>query len=522
LAVAQATRYQILTSLLIFKTRNGLELVQQIPTANLIDYNLSPNETFISVWTRYVKPTENDQVHRNMQVFHISSGDIVLSFTHKSSDSCWNVEWTEDEQFCAKLVSNELQFFDSSKFQKGVFSRLKMEGIESFSLSPGKRPVVSVFIAGKNGSPSSCQIYDITNFSAPLSRKSFFRADSVNFYWNAIGTNVLVFTHTDVDATGKSYYGETSLYFLSITGNFDCKVDLPHPGPIHDVAWSPNSKEFIVVYGSMPSKATLFDHRANAIYELGSAPRNTVKYSPTGRFFLIAGFGNLAGDMDIWERKNFKKLITVSASNSSSCEWSPDGRFIMTAILYRRLKVDNGIKLWHYTGTVVHTIEQKEMYQVQWRPETPSLWPEKRVNSPIPTGLQPAQPVKAAGKYVPPSMRNSNVSRTVYDREAIDNGTFGKVPSQNNIPGKSNRSIPGKSTPKEKQTQKKPQTPTTGQGAVPGGSIDAEKKIRTIQKKLQQIQDLKKRRDAGDQLELTQISKIESEAALLKEVPFIN
>ena len=68
-------------------------------------------------------------------------------------------------------------------------------------------------------------------------------------------------------------------------------------GPIHDVTWSPNGKEFIVVYGSMPSKSTLFDSRAQPMYELGNAARNTVKYSPTGRFFFIAGFGNLQGDM---------------------------------------------------------------------------------------------------------------------------------------------------------------------------------------------------------------------------------
>ena len=47
----------------------------------------------------------------------------------------------------------------------------------------------------------------------------------------------------------------------------------------------------------MPAKCTLFDSRAQPMYELGTGARNTVKYSPSGRFFLIGGFGNLAGDM---------------------------------------------------------------------------------------------------------------------------------------------------------------------------------------------------------------------------------
>ena len=268
-----------------------------------------------------VKPKENDIATKNLLVFDLISREEVLSFTQKNTADWYgklsfimldrHVEWTEDEAFCAKQVSNEIQLFDSRNFAQGVFSRLKIENIQSYSLSPGKRPILGVFVAGKGGAPSSARLYDITNLQSPLSQKSFFRADSVTFHWNNIGrafidfyysslclgTNVLVFTHTDVDATGKSYYGETSLYFLSITGNFDCRVELNQPGPIHDVAWSPNSKEFIVVYGSMPARATLFDHRAAPMYELGTGARNTIKYSPTGRFFIIAGFGNLAGEL---------------------------------------------------------------------------------------------------------------------------------------------------------------------------------------------------------------------------------
>jgi translation initiation factor 2A len=345
-------------------------------------------------------------------IWDVKTGAQVCGFTQKSNEG-WLVQWTDDEGFCAKQIGSEVHFFDTTKFDKGAISRIKLEGLQSFSISPGKRPVVGVFVAGKNQGPSSAKIFDISNLAVPLSQKSFFRADSVTFHWNALGTNVLVFTHTDVDVTGQSYYGETSLYFLSITGSFDCRVDLNHPGPIHDVTWAPNSKEFIVVYGSMPAKATLFDHRASPIYELGSAPRNTVKYSPSGRFFFIAGFGNLQGEIDVWERKGFKKSAIINGSNSSLCEWSPDGRYLMTAILYKRLKVDNGLKIWHYSGALVHQMNQKELLQVAWRPEDASLWPERSGNSPVPEPLKTVEtPKKPTGKYVPPGARGSQITTT--------------------------------------------------------------------------------------------------------------
>jgi translation initiation factor 2A len=47
----------------------------------------------------------------------------------------------------------------------------------------------------------------------------------------------------------------------------------------------------------MPSKASLFDHRANPIYDFPQAARNFVAFNPHGRVICIAGFGNLAGEI---------------------------------------------------------------------------------------------------------------------------------------------------------------------------------------------------------------------------------
>jgi translation initiation factor 2A len=52
-----------------------------------------------------------------------------------------------------------------------------------------------------------------------------------------------------------------------------------------------------VVYGTMPSRATLFDHQAKPIHSFPSAARNFVAFNPHGRVICIAGFGNLAGEI---------------------------------------------------------------------------------------------------------------------------------------------------------------------------------------------------------------------------------
>jgi uncharacterized protein with WD repeat len=82
-------------------------------------------------------------------------------------------------------------------------------------------------------------------------------------------------------------------------------------------------------------------------------------------------------------------------SNASVCEWSPDGRHILSATLYKRLKVDNGIKIWHYSGSLLRQMDFKEMYQVAWKPDTPELWTDRTGTSPPPKSL--ALPSSSAG-----------------------------------------------------------------------------------------------------------------------------
>jgi len=236
----------------------------------------------------------------------------------------------------------------------------------------------------------------------------------VKLDWNSQGTSLLVEALTDVDKSNKSYYGETTLYLLSAKGDFDARVTLDKDGPIHDVAWSPNSKEFGVVYGYMPAKTTIFNHRAVATHSFPIGPRNKIIFSPAGRFALVAGFGNLAGQIDIYDlEKDYRKLCTIESGNPSVCEWSADSRFIMTATLSPRLRVDNGVKLWHVTGPLIYTQDFTELYTALWRPvpaeNRAKVDPLSAIPAPHPSATAylgtVKTPSKPAGAYRPPGAR---------------------------------------------------------------------------------------------------------------------
>ncbi|KAL1306012.1 hypothetical protein AAFC00_004142 [Neodothiora populina] len=396
--------------------------VSVLPATNVFELGFSPLGTYIITWQRYSKD-EDGNATKNLKVWKTIDDDagaegqrsVVGQFVQKNQTG-WNLQYTQDEQLCARCVTNEVQFYQPSDLGT-VWNKLRVEGVQDFALSPGKQQNVAVFVPERKGQPAAVKVYNVPQFNLPVSQKTFFKGDKVQLKWNNLGTSVIVLAQTEVDKTNKSYYGETNMYILSSNGSFDARIHLDKDGPIHDVSWSPNSKEFGVVYGYMPAKTTIFNQRAVAQHSFNLAPRNTIIFSPHGRFVIVAGFGNLAGQMDIYDmEKNHTKICTIEGSNTSVCEWSPDGKHILAATTSPRLRVDNGIRIWHVSGAFMYNEDINELYHVTWRPQSADQFPLGNPLSPVPAPHPSAAsflatkktPSKPVGAYRPPGARGTS------------------------------------------------------------------------------------------------------------------
>ncbi|KAI8622405.1 eukaryotic translation initiation factor eIF2A-domain-containing protein [Chytriomyces sp. MP71] len=429
------------TNVTIYDARNleaAENVVSTIDLKGVIEVDFSPGGTYVSTWSRYVTKGANDaEQPRNMHVFKVADAKVVASFVQKTQNS-WKPQWVQFEAFFARLSSSDVHFhIPTAELSAGgnlpVAGKISGETLSSFSVSPNQtgNSFAAVFSKEKNGVPGSVKLYDLASATSTggaklLSTRTLFNADSVDFMWNQDGSSILVHTHTDVDKSNQSYYGKSTLHHLTTVAPHYSSQIIDLTNPVHSISWSPNSKEYIVLHGAMPSKCTLFTVNSahastpsTAIYEFPPAARNTVTYSPHGRLILTAGFGNLAGDFSIWDRADFKELCTVRAANASCAMWCPDGRHILTGTIYRRLKVDNGVRVFHHSGVLVATLDAKELYGVEWRADDVAKWPMKRALSPKPEGIQDAAAVKkatlnaTAGKYVPPHLRGKTGSAAV-------------------------------------------------------------------------------------------------------------
>lgn len=87
---------------------------------------------------------EDGNATNNLKVWKTATAEHVVSFVQKSQ-SGWNLQYTYDEKYCARAVTNEVQFFESAKMGT-VWGHLYVEGVTDFALSPGKNYSIAVFI----------------------------------------------------------------------------------------------------------------------------------------------------------------------------------------------------------------------------------------------------------------------------------------------------------------------------------------------------------------------------------------
>eukprot|EP00887_Chlorella_sp_A99_P004853 scaffold4.g4853.t1 len=182
------------------------------------------------------------------------------------------------------------------------------------------------------------------------------------------------------------YDHSAKLYWLAADGSDEQAVPLPkapndlrlnlseselQEGPIHDVQWTPKGDHFLTVAGFMPAKVTLFTDRCQP-----------------------------------------------KAENGVTLEWSPEGRHLLVATTAPRLRVDNGIQVFKYDGTLVAREARDVLLEAAWVPARPGAY-EDRPQSPRAAagaasssggggggggGTLPQPPARAAG-YVPPHLR---------------------------------------------------------------------------------------------------------------------
>jgi translation initiation factor 2A len=514
----------------------------------------------------------------NLKVWNATTGAFVWGTVQKNlKREGWPyMQWTHDEAFAMLMLSSELRVYrgqdlaalgetkDSTLLSNTLrfVDRIPCPGIVSFSIpnlnNPNKSLMMtpihsettlpsyyftcfctktkdqparislhvypppppatsSVSVTAKKTTTSSSSSYPA------LVSKSSNQADECHIHWNPKGDACLASLQTSVDTSGESYYGSSTLLLLRHDATEAILVPLPNATTnpsVSDVSWMPNPHTppcFLVISGKMPTTTSLHHGvTADPLYMLGQGHRNTSAWAPHGRFFALAGFGNLAGGVSLWDRNKLKPMDggadgnnngsgpQVSAPCTVGWGWSPDSRIIFTSVTSPRRNVDNGVRIFRYNGVEITNMmpwnnvqyyHPDKLYQASFvpshvpypdRPQSPK--PRRaggggaNESSPVATSVTPTslpQPTAAAttltppptaaapkGRYVPPSARGrpsdgsslaERMRRESQQSSLVATKAVAVVAVKSSVPGMApiKKSIPGLNPPSASSSSKK-------------------------------------------------------------------
>jgi uncharacterized protein with WD repeat len=133
----------------VIDASNG-NIVSTVPALNVFQLGFSPLGTYIITWQLPSKDEEGN-AKKNLKVWKTVPDEsegaertVVGEYVQKSQTG-WNLQYSPDEKFCARSVTNEVQFFQSDDL-RNPWNKLRVEGVTDFALSPGKNHSVAVFV----------------------------------------------------------------------------------------------------------------------------------------------------------------------------------------------------------------------------------------------------------------------------------------------------------------------------------------------------------------------------------------
>jgi len=333
----------------------------------------SPRGTFLLTWHR----KKEDEA--NLQLWRVSDG-ALRAFWHLKSNPAelWPpIRWCSDESIAVRAGSDELHVYDGAFSSTTITHRLPLTGVHQAWVSPATADggcLIVGFAPRSKSKPAACVSWAYPRVAEPAMARSL-QADSARVEFSADGGYALLELSTS--ASADSYYGDSRLFLASRDGRLNAAIAHPKEGPVHDFAWSPKSDVFVVIGGKSPPVAALYTKTGALSHNFGAAAFNTVRFAPNGKVVLLAGFGNMSGNMAFID---VAKRAALGPTSNCQCvvnaDWSPDSRWLLTGTTRPRLQVDNGYRIWDYRGRCVVHKPFDQLFTVVWRPVPPSSYTE--------------------------------------------------------------------------------------------------------------------------------------------------
>lgn len=350
-------------------------------------------------------------------IWELESAEPVRTFAlpphlEEQKDMPWPlVKWSHDDKYCARQGPGALAIYDTSSFQLLDKKLVKINDIVDFEWAPaGVHLADSKAEAGEHvlsyWTPESTnQTARVALMQIPSRRVirtiNLFQVSDCKMHWQDEGKLlcVKVDRHTK---SRKTFF--SNLEFFRLTER-DIPVEkLELKDIIVNFAWEPKSERFVTISRldngdnnpSIPrntisfyapeasSKNKTASIKYKVFHSVQDKHSNTIIWSPRGRFVVIATISKISGELEFFDTlfeddkskknaNNAKSLKFEKFGGMTNIQWDPSGRFVAAWSSSWAHSVENGYKLYEFTGNMLRDESIDHFREFIWRQRPESL-----------------------------------------------------------------------------------------------------------------------------------------------------
>ncbi|XP_071813465.1 eukaryotic translation initiation factor 3 subunit B-like [Apostichopus japonicus] len=288
-------------------------------------------------------------------------------------------KWSPDGKFFARLSSDLLSIYETPSCGLLEKKSLKIPGIKDFGWSPSEN-ILAYWTPEAKDSPARVTLLEIPS-RKELRVKNLFNVGDCKMHWQTQGDYLCV----KVDRVTKSKKVQSCNFEIFRIREKLFPVDsVELKEGIIAFAWEPVGSKFCVLHGEPPRvSASFYNIKTKANIELlktmEKKQANSVFWSPTGQFVILAGLRNMNGYFEFIDTNDMTVMNSREHFMATDVEWDPSGRYVVTGVSWWSHKVDNAFWVWNFQGKLLQKCAREKFCQLLWRPRPKSLLDKEQV-----------------------------------------------------------------------------------------------------------------------------------------------
>ncbi|RMZ80645.1 hypothetical protein DV738_g2632, partial [Chaetothyriales sp. CBS 135597] len=403
------------------------------PFVSLIEF--SPKENYLVTWSHQPivveegkGPLSMDEDGKHIIIWDIKHGKPLRSFhafdlpTPAGTDNTavpakakvqWPAfKWSADEKYVARMKPQEsISIYELPNMNLLDKHSIKIEGIMDFEWAPEtpKREGVKTYEQllcywtpeiGSN--PAKVGLMSVPSKEIVRTR-NLFNVTDAKLHWQSEGKFICV----KVDRHSKSKKSlATNLEIFRIREKgVPVEVVDSLKDTVINFAWEPKGDRFVIitageaVAGSqvLPKTSVHFFAPEKVKPPVQGAFRlvktfdkknsNGIYWSPKGRFVAIATVSvQQHSDIDFYDldyegdraednhlNANLMLMNSEEHYGMTDVEWDPTGRYVVSSASVWTHQMENGYRIWTFSGTLLAEHPTEKFKQLHWRPRPPTL-----------------------------------------------------------------------------------------------------------------------------------------------------